>query len=142
MSTLNSIERAADELAIRNLLAELAWQADSTSMTDIDSYVACFTPDAVWEVPGDVRSGREDIRAGVTERRSGAIEQGIQTAHFLACTTVTFDDDDNAQVKSYLQTYRLGGTDGPTLILMGWYHDWFRRTAEGWKLHRRHIEFA
>jgi uncharacterized protein (TIGR02246 family) len=142
MSSPNRAERVADELEIRNLLAELAWQADSTSMDDIDSYLACFTPDAVWEVPGDVRSGRDDIRAGVSERRSGAIEQGIQTAHFLACTTVTFNDDDSALVRSYLQTYRLGGTGGPTLILMGWYHDQFRRTAEGWKLHHRHIEFA
>ena len=142
MSALNGSGRAADELAIRNLLAELAWQADSTSMADIDDYVDCFTPDGVWEVPGDVRTGRDDIRAGVTDRRAGAIEQGIQTAHFLANTTVTFDDDDNARVKSYLQTFRLGGTSGPTLILMGRYHDWFRRTDEGWKLRHRHIDFA
>jgi hypothetical protein len=142
VAAANSIERTADELAIRNLLAELAWQADSTSMADIDSYVACFTADAVWELAADVRSGRDDIRAGVTERRAGAIEHGVRTAHFLACTNVAFDDDDNAQVKSYVQAYRLGGSDGPTLVLMGWYHDRFRRTSEGWKLHRRHIEFA
>jgi uncharacterized protein (TIGR02246 family) len=142
MSTVNSTEWVADELAIRNLVAELAWQADSTSMDDIDGYVACFTPDAVWEVPGDVRSGRDDIRAGVTERRAGAIAQGIRTAHFVTCTTVSFDDDDHARSKSYFQTYRLGGTDGPTLVLMGWYHDDFRRTDDGWKLDHRRIDFA
>jgi uncharacterized protein (TIGR02246 family) len=142
MAVPSSPERTADELAIRNLLAELAWQADSTSMADIDGYVACFTPDAVWEVPGDVRTGRDDIRAGVTQRRENAIEQGTQSAHFLACTTVVFDDDERAQVKSYFQAYRLGGDGGPTLVAMGWYQDRFLRSADGWKLHRRQITFG
>jgi uncharacterized protein (TIGR02246 family) len=142
MSESNRIDRVADELAIRNLLAELAWQADSTSMDDVERYVDCFTPDAVWEVPGDVRSGHDDIRAGVTERRSAAAQrQGTATAHILATTTVTFEDDDSARVRSYVQAVRVVAGEPPMIAVVNRYDDRFRRTSVGWKLHRRRIEF-
>ena len=52
-----STDRTADELAIRNCLAELAWHADNTGIDDIEAYVARFTPDAEWEMRGDIRAG-------------------------------------------------------------------------------------
>jgi uncharacterized protein (TIGR02246 family) len=141
MADVNATDRTADELAIRNVLAELARQADNASVDDVDRYADCFTEDAVWEMPGDVRAGRDDIRAGVAERRSKAVS-GAGTMHLLASTTVAFEDDDNARVSSYAQAYRTVAGDPPLLVLLARYDDRFRRTPQGWKLHRRHIEFA
>jgi 3-phenylpropionate/cinnamic acid dioxygenase small subunit len=138
-----STDRTADELAIRNRLAELAWHADNTGIDDIEAYVACFTPDAVWEMQGDIRSGHDEIRNGAIERRqAGTMGPGTKIAHFLAMTAVTFDDDDTGRVKSYIQAYRDADTDAPTLFLMGQYHDVFLRTRDGWKLHRRKVDFT
>ena len=141
MSEAHAVQRTADELAIRNALADLAWQADSRDMDDVDAYIDHFTEDAVWEMPGDVRRGRNDIRAGVVERRAG-VAPGVSTAHFLASTTVSFRDDDNARVRSYVQAYRVVAGDPPLLVLLARYDDQFRRTPQGWKLGRRRIEFA
>ena len=138
-----STDRSADELAIRNRLAELAWHADNTSIEDVDEYVACFTADAEWEMRGDVRRGHEAIRQGAIERRqAGTSGPGSKVAHFLAMTTVAFDDDDIARARSYIQAYRNADTDAPTLSVMGQYHDVFRRTPDGWKLHRRRVDFS
>jgi ketosteroid isomerase-like protein len=141
MSEASAIQRTTDELAIRNALADLAWRADSKDMDDVDAYIDHFTEDAVWEMPGDVRRGRDDIRAGVVGRREGAA-QGVATMHFLASTTVSFEDDDNARVRSYVQAYRVVTGDPPLLVLLARYDDRFRRTPKGWKLGRRRIEFA
>jgi 3-phenylpropionate/cinnamic acid dioxygenase small subunit len=138
-----SVDSTADELAIRNRLVELAWHADNTTIDDIEAYVACFTPDAEWEMRGDIRRGHEQIRDGAIERRqAGTVGPGSKIAHFLAMTVVTFDDDNAAQVKSYIQAYRDTDTDAPTLFVMGQYHDVFRCTPEGWKLHRRRVDFT
>jgi hypothetical protein len=138
-----STDRAADELAIRNRLAELAWHADNTAIDGIEAYVACFTPDAQWEMRGDVRVGHDEIRKGAVERRqAGAMGPGTKIAHFLAMTAVTFDDDDTARVKSYVQAYRDADTAAPALFVMGQYHDVFVRTAGGWNLHRRRMDFS
>jgi SnoaL-like protein len=138
-----SADRTADELAIRNRLAELTWHADNTGIDDIEVYVGCFTPDAEWEMRGDIRCGHEEIRNGAIERRqAGTMGPGTQIAHFLAMTAVTFDGDDTARVKSYIQAYRDADTDAPTLFVMGQYHDVFLRTPDGWKLHRRRVDFS
>lgn len=137
-----STDRTADELAIRNRLAELAWHADNTGIDDLDRYIACFTPDAEWEMRGDIRRGHTDIRQGAIERRqNGSMGPGTKVAHFLSMTTVSFDDYDTAQVKSYIQAYNHADTT-PSISVMGQYHDVFRRTTEGWKLHRRRVDFS
>jgi 3-phenylpropionate/cinnamic acid dioxygenase small subunit len=137
-----SNDRTADELAIRNVLAELAWHADNTGIDGLDAYVSCFTEDAEWEMRGDVRRGHAAIREGAIARReAGTMGPGTKVAHFLAMTVVRFDDDETAQVKSYIQAYRDADTT-PTLSVMGQYHDVFRRTPDGWKLLRRFVDFS
>ncbi|MGE0880873.1 MAG: nuclear transport factor 2 family protein [Acidimicrobiia bacterium] len=137
-----SPERVADELAIRNLLAQLVWHADNTTIDDIDEYVDCFTVDAEWEMRGDVRRGHDEIRQGGIDRReAGTMGPGSKIAHFLSVTLVAFEDADTASAKSYIQAYREANTN-PTITVMGQYHDVFRRTDRGWKLHRRRVDFT
>lgn len=143
MSSSPANNPVADELAIRNLLVRLAWHADNTSIDDIEDYVACFTADAEWEMRGDIRRGHDQIRqGGIARRQGGTMGPGSKVAHFLAMTTVRFDDADTARVNSYIQAYRDADTNAPTLFTMGQYHDVFLRTNGGWKLHRRRVDFT
>jgi hypothetical protein len=135
-------DQHADELAIRNLLAEIAWHADNTGIDGLGAYLDCFTTDAEWEMRGDVRRGHDDIRRGAIDRReSGSMGPGTKVAHFLSMTVVAFDDADTAQVKSYIQAYRDADTN-PTITVMGQYHDVFSRRSGEWKLHRRFVDFG
>lgn len=134
-------DRVRDELEIRNLLAELAWHADTTTMEDLDAYVACFTEDAEWEMLGDVRKGHADILAGAQERRrNGTNGPGTGVRHGLTATVVTFETPDRAYVKSYIQAFR-NVPASPTLFRMGEYHDTFLRTPTGWKMAARKVTF-
>jgi len=131
----------ADELAIRNLLAALSWHADTTTMEDLDSYVACFTEDAMWEMLGDVRRGHAEILAGAQERRrNGTNGPGTDVRHSLSMTVVEFPEPGRAVARSYIQAYRTAST-APSLFMMGEYHDAFRRTPEGWRLVHRKVDF-
>jgi 3-phenylpropionate/cinnamic acid dioxygenase small subunit len=139
---MDDATRTSDELAIRNLITELMWQADNASIDELDPYIACFTEDAEWEMFGDVRRGHAAIRAGAEDRRrSGMMGPGTNVMHFLGCTTVAFDGPDAAEVKSYIQAYR-DTAENPTIFLMGQYHDEVVRTDGGWKLARRVVKFG
>jgi len=144
MTTLHTQQanRTGDELAIRRVLAELIWHADTTGIEGLDAYIACFTEDAQWEMFGDVRRGHAELRVGAEERRrTGMMGPGTGVRHFLGCTWITFTGPETAEVKSYIQAYRNVKTT-PTLFLMGEYHDVFRLTDRGWKLARRQVEFG
>ena len=139
--TASSMDPTRDELEIRNLLAALAWHADTTTMEDLDQYVDCFTEDAEWEMFGDVRKGHAAILAGAQERRRNRTNgPGTDVRHALTATVVTFDGPDLAHVRSYIQAYKTASSN-PTLYLMGEYHDTFRRTAKGWKMAARNVKF-
>lgn len=136
-----NVSRLVDELEIRNLVAQLVWHADTTTMEDLGEYVECFTEDAEWEMFGDVRRGHEQIRAGAEERRRNGVNgPGSGVRHGLMATVVEFTSPDEAAVRSYIQGYRDVGTK-PDLFLMGEYHDTYRRTVDGWRLARRRVSF-
>lgn len=138
------LQRIADELEIRNLVARLVWHADTTTTADLDAYAACFTEDAEWEMFGNRLVGRDAIRAGAVERRrTGVNGPGSGVRHGLMATVVDFHGSDEAVARSYVQAYRnLDGTAAvPELFLMGEYHDTYRRTPAGWRLAERRVSF-
>lgn len=132
----NPIERLADELAIRNLVARIAHGADFGA---IDDYVMHFTEDAVWDFPPAPRKGRADIRAGAEERRaSGLTGPGAASRHVITTVAVDVGADGTATADSYWIFYRQTTTT-PTIFNMGHYHDTFRREDGTWRLARRDI---
>lgn len=142
-----TLERVAAELEIRDVLARLAQYADSG---DPDDYVALFSDDAIWDMPdndriglrGSRRQGRNDIRAGVHERRAAGVQgPGSDTLHAVMTTSIDFDGPDTAHAHSYFQFYA-STASAPTLQNMGQYRDTFRRTPDGWKLAHRVITFG
>ena len=69
------MQALADELEIRNLVGLLPHLGDAAD--DLDTYLACFTEDAVWEFPGDGGElapsrnvGRDAIAADRQARRT------------------------------------------------------------------------
>jgi uncharacterized protein (TIGR02246 family) len=140
-------DRLAAELEIRNVVARLAQHADTGA---VDDYVGLFTEDALWEMPqnpntglpGSTRRGRDDIAAGVHERRAQGVQgPGSNTLHVITTISVNVRDDDTATAHSYFLYYGTTVT-APTLHTMGQYHDTMRRTPAGWKLAHRTIVYG
>ena len=131
------------ELEIRRLVAQLAYEADAGQL---DDYLALFTVDAVWEMPGNVAlgissahcAGQAEISANVQQRRAIGVQgPGAGTMHHI--TTQHIDvSGDNGSGHIYYQF--VGMVDGkPTIRTIGEYRDRYRRTAHGWKLAHRTV---
>lgn len=134
------VQRVADELAIRNLIARLAQLADEG---DLDEYIQLFTDDARWDAGAafGCRTGHDEIRAGAVERRaSGTSGPGTHTRHVIT-TSVVSAEGDGGTGRSVFHFYTK--TDGmPELALIGVYEDEFARTERGWCLAHRRISGA
>ncbi len=130
-------------LLVSELIARIAQLADSGT---VDDYIACFAPDASWELVDasglsltpQVRRGHGELRAGVHERRRDRIQgPGTHTKHDVSTIVVT-SQSDRATARSYFRYY-LATDDTPKLHSMGTYDDEFVRTRDGWRLSRRVI---
>ena len=134
------IQRVADELEIRNIIARLALITDGAGT--VDEYVSLFTEDAEWLMPGAPRHGRDDIRAGSNERRaSGQTGEGSNSRHVVSTIAVNVDGSDTATSRCYFHFY-VNTVESPTLQLTGVYDDTFVRTPDGWQLARRDITWG
>lgn len=131
------LQRAADELEIRNLVARLAQLADDG---ELDEYIQLFTEDAVWDGGAALgtKQGHAELLAAARDRRaSGAAGPGTNSRHVIT-TSVVDVADDRATGRAVFHFYVK--TDGaPELALLGLYDDEFERTDGGWRLSRRAI---
>jgi 3-phenylpropionate/cinnamic acid dioxygenase small subunit len=128
---------------IRSLLARLAHTADRGTY---EEYIENFVEDAVWQspdgaaaagMPASVRRGRDEILAGLRERRdAGLYGPGTATRHVVVPGEIHAGDDGVATARSIFMFYRQSDTT-PVLVLMGQYDDEFRKTPDGWKLASR-----
>jgi 3-phenylpropionate/cinnamic acid dioxygenase small subunit len=142
-----AVQRVADELEIRNLVAELSQLADTASDAELERYLDLFTEDATWVVLAQteglspqVRSGRREILEGVRERRSAGIQgPGTSTRHAVSTLVVRFETSDRAVARCYWQYFTHTSSAAPVLALMGEYRNTFVRTPQGWRLERREL---
>jgi 3-phenylpropionate/cinnamic acid dioxygenase small subunit len=135
----DAIERPADDLAIRNLVARLAHLADMSGPDELDEYVGLFTEDATWGMPDNQRTGRADILDAARERRlSGQQGPGTNSRHVITTQAVRFDGADSAVSEAYF-LFVADTTTTPTIRFIGHYHDLLRREGGTWKLARREI---
>lgn len=135
---------ATDDAEIRNLLARIAQTADTGTL---EEYLANFTAGAVWEMPDNaalglpasIRTGHDEIRAGVVERRAAGLQgPGTATRHVIATVAVSIEGAGRASARSYFLYY--GETaSAPALRSMGQYDDELHKGAAGWQLARRVI---
>ena len=77
----DQLQRVADELEIRNLVARLAQTADEGSL---EEYAALYTDDAIWDggPTFGVSRGIADILAGAKKRRAGTKRLRTQRESF------------------------------------------------------------
>ncbi len=137
----SSDTQASDELEIRNVLGRLSQLADRGLLSELEDYVACFTDDGVFEMPGDIRRGADDIREGAAARRTDTGPE-VHTRHIVGSTAISFTGPDDAVVQSNF-VFGGPGPDGKaSIMLVGHYDDDFRRTPTGWRVAHRKISFA
>lgn len=143
-SQLDMLSRAADELAIRNVVARLAHLADAASSDDLTEYASLFTTDAVWGMtisssqPRQQARGIDEILAAAKQRRAGLSQgPGSHTRHLISTQVVVLETADAAHSHSYWQVFAETNSNRPVLIGIGEYQDDFVRTPGGWKLRRR-----
>jgi 3-phenylpropionate/cinnamic acid dioxygenase small subunit len=147
MATDSTVQRIADELEIRNLIAELTLLADTASDEELDRYISLFTEDASWVVLAggsglgtQERRGHQEILEGVRERRAAGLQgPGTDTRHGVHSLMVRFEAPDRAAVRCYWTYHTNTASSAPTLSLMGEYRNTLVRTPDGWKLARREL---
>jgi hypothetical protein len=110
---------------------------------DEHGWVACFTPDAVWETmgPGAPRTRR---LAGAREllefAQSHTRGPDHQHLHCVFGTRIEVDGD-GARAVSYFTRFD-GLDEGPVVFAFGRYHDRLDRGRDGWRIAHRRAEIA
>lgn len=129
---------------IRTTLARIAHLADTGT---VDDYVEQFTTGAQWTMPGgpehamptQVRRGREEIAAGVRERRAAGIQgPGTFTRHVTTAIAVDVTSETTASADA-VWTFYVDTTTAPRLSGVGTYADEFELEEGRWRLSRRVI---
>jgi hypothetical protein len=144
----NAIAKLVDESAIRNLIARLAHLADFAE--DLTEYYSLWTEDGVYEACNPIgwKTGDKSLAkkvVGHTElkkdrhmlRSVGFQGPGTDVWHLNTTLAVTVQDNDTAIAESYWVVVH--GHDKPFILRVGYYHDTFRRTPQGWKIAYRRL---
>jgi 3-phenylpropionate/cinnamic acid dioxygenase small subunit len=123
-----------DEREIVALATRYTWAVDDR---DWSTFRNCFTDDAT----GDYSRVCDNADAIVTMARA-ALDHLTVTQHTVSNFEVTVDGD-NAEHRCYINALHvLDGPDGPvSYTIIGRYVDRVVRTAEGWRLAHRRLEY-
>ncbi|HTJ36068.1 MAG TPA: nuclear transport factor 2 family protein [Dactylosporangium sp.] len=130
---MTDMQALSDRVEIAALPGEFT---DAASVRDYDRFVALFTEDGIWRIPGagvDFH-GRPEIRAGI-ERLQSAWEFFIQNVH-PGSISITGDTATARVYVSELGRFRTGDFHANYSV----YHDRYRRTDAGWRFAERSYE--
>ncbi len=141
MTIESRLSRTEAELAIRNVIALYGLAADCG---DVDTALACHTPDAVYVV-SDPNAGRGEPSQDLELRGHAAIRDMLLSdmhqsllpdcAHTVGPLFVKVDGD-RAAVTGYSRVYHLKGGQ-PALMRLAFNHWTLSRSGEDWKIARR-----
>lgn len=134
----NTLDKVADELAIRNLIARLAHLADDG---ELEYYIECFAEDIEWGGGGQpLRQGRTAVLEGARQRRADGITgPGSGSRHVVTTSWVTVHGE-TASAASIFHFYMHTDTQSPALVSLGVYRDEFCRRSAEWKLVKRTLQ--
>lgn len=141
LSSITPAERALIERACERLIIEYCHLVDhgkAAQQADL------FTEDGVWTSGDRTSSGRDALRKGFQAR-----QDMVERMSRHVCTNALIDvlDRNTAKGVVYLTLYRHDGMPGratsPTQppAMIGEYRDEFKRTAAGWRIHRRELVY-
>ena len=131
MSETVATNPVLDRLDIQDLISRYHERA---SRYDFDASAACFTVDAVWEVPEmNLRlEGRDVIR----EQMPKLIEP-IEYLVQINAPAIIDVDGSTASARSLIREYAKFREGGVAMDVVGQFNDRLERTAEGWKFAQR-----
>jgi hypothetical protein len=144
MANQDLVQRVADELEIRNLIANLAVLGDGGDLKD---YAKLLADDLRWEMaaePGKAPlfapvTGRDNVLAAAKKRRDDNIS-GPGTHHYHLLNTIAVEvKGDRATAVTYLVFLKNAHTTRD-VAMFRIYRDAFTRAADGWKLAHRFID--
>ena len=137
-----SPQNLADRAAIQNLIVAYGTALDTL---DADGYAAVFTEDAELDVAGNVRKGRQQIRAivtGLQESRAASKAKGTPTAalyHVISNTAIEIVSASQGRHHSYWQTIRVGANNQIIVGAIGRYDDELVKRDGRWLIRSRKI---
>jgi len=126
-----------DRVAIQDLIAQYCWALDTG---DVETFVSCFTPDAVlveevFEDP-DVWKGHEGLRELIEHYANSAGFPGRQ--HHVTQTQVT-GDAHQCHVRSFAFVTECRGEPPYTIRFTGYYEDQVVKVDGEWLFRERYI---
>ena len=139
---MDDLQRLLVERACERLIVEYCQFVDFGNAGRI---AELFTHDGEWHGTDLILTGREEIRDWFV-RREGLTRRVSRHV----CTNVGVDilSEDEAESSCYMINYRHDRRDGDTSLplpaehpkFIGELHDWFQRTADGWRFTRRQVD--
>jgi ketosteroid isomerase-like protein len=117
-----------DHEAIRALGARYAIAADAH---DFDAYVACYTPDGVFEIPGLARLQGPEQLAGMIAGLD------FPTLHVTTDPLIDVDGDRATQWTAFVLFARHPNENEMRVLTTARYVDELVRTADGWRFASR-----
>ncbi|MCB2073526.1 MAG: nuclear transport factor 2 family protein [Novosphingobium sp.] len=119
-----AVQKLADEIAIRALFDEYCLRLE---INDFEEWLDLFTDDAVYEVFRRELTGRDEIRAMLSQAPHGV--------HIGGAARIEIDGDSAETV----QNYQFIGED-PATSNAGWYYRTVVRTDDGWRIARTRVK--
>ncbi len=126
-----SIARAADEIAIHGLVARYA---DAVTRRDEAAWRATWAEDGEWRIMGSPTKGRDAVVA-LWRTLMGSLPFVMQIANGGIVET----DGDRGLGRWYITEHQRSA-DGTGSLILGVYHDEYRRLGGEWRFARRHFD--
>lgn len=127
-----------DDIEIRNLVARVARFADTGT---VEQYLEGFAEDIVFEIPERPPStGIEELKdRTMAQRSAGVVGPSSGSMHLLGASAIEVDGDRGV---AYTPWVVCGTPRHAAISLVGRYEDELIRTASGWRIRRRVLEFV
>ncbi len=127
---MSDLKYLSDYVEIRGLNARYNRLADSA---DGKAYANLFTEDAEFHIVGNrIYHGRSEIARACDATRV--------TVHVTTEPELEIEGDTARQRVRMLSIYRAENGSRNEFVSSGWYIDELKRSAEGWRYHRRRVE--
>lgn len=124
------LQSLSDIAEIRQLNAQYNRLAD---LANGEAYAGSFTEDGEFHIVGlRIYRGREEIAQAVTTTQV--------TVHVTTEPEIRLDGDSASQRVRMLSLVRSPDGARNEFVASGWYFDELKRSAEGWRYHRRRVE--
>lgn len=118
MVNQQQFQQLADEMAIRAVLAEYCLRLE---VNDFEEWLDVFTDDTIYEVYRKTLTGRDEVRA--------LLSQAPEGLHFGGPARVAIDGDTAETIQNYVF---IASEDAAWN--MGWYFRTLVRTDDAWKI--------